>query len=202
LAARLTGAERRETILAASLSLFAKKGFAATKTRELAGAAGVSEAMVFKHFPDKERLYRALIERQIDGAESVLPLADIAGSREPPERFFRRIASIMFERVEEEPSFMRLLLFSALEDHPLAAEFDGARAQGLRDAIEEYVRRQQKAGALREAAPAFVSRAFMGLVFSFLQARTVFREPGARKFARERLVGEIVDLFLAGMRVA
>jgi len=114
LAARLTGEERREKILATSLSLFAKKGFAATKTKDLARAAGVSEALVFKLFPDKESLYRALIVRRIADAESLLPVADVAASRESPERFFRRIATFMFDRIEADPSFMRLFLFAAL----------------------------------------------------------------------------------------
>ena len=202
MAARLTGEERREKILATSLSLFAKKGFAATKTKDLARAAGVSEAMVFKLFPDKKSLYRALIVRRIAEAESLLPVADVAASRESPERFFRRIATFMFDRIEDDPSFMRLFLFSALEGHPLAAEFDAARAAGLRRAIEEYVRRQQKAGALRDVEPAFASRAFIGIVFSLLQSRAIFREPGARNFSRERLVTEVVTLFLDGMRRA
>src|SRR5512145_3146875 len=129
MAARMRAAERREQILAASQALFASRGFSATKTRDVARAAGVSEAMVFKLFPDKEGLYRALIERKIADAEKVMPLAELAASEDPPERFFGRIAGLLFERVEEDPSFLRLLLFSALEDHPLSAEFDQARAE-------------------------------------------------------------------------
>ena len=41
----------------AALPLFARKGFANTTTRELAEAAGVSEALIYKHFPSKESLY-------------------------------------------------------------------------------------------------------------------------------------------------
>src|SRR5712691_7480386 len=119
----MSGAERRGKIVATSLALFARKGFAATKTKDVARAAGVSEAMVFKLFPDKESLYRALIEKRIAEAESLLPLSHLAGSREPPVKFFSRVASILLARVEGDPSFLRLLLFSALEDHPLAAEF-------------------------------------------------------------------------------
>jgi AcrR family transcriptional regulator len=198
-ATRMSGAERREKILATSLSLFAKKGFAATKTKDLARAAGVSEAMVFKLFPDKGSLYRALIERKIAEAEAVLPLAALAESQAPPAEFFGGIAEIMLRRVEEDPSFLRLFLFSALEGHPLAAEFDEARAQGLRRAIETYLRRQERAGTVRRIDPEFTSRAFMGLVAWFAQARTVIREPGSRKFPRAKLVRELVDLFLAGL---
>jgi hypothetical protein len=39
----------------------------------------------------------------------------------------------------------------------------------------------------------------MGLAASFLQARTIFREPGSRKFQREKLVRELVGLFLGGL---
>ena len=43
--------------MTAALPLFARKGFANTTTRELADAAGVSEALIYKHFPSKESLY-------------------------------------------------------------------------------------------------------------------------------------------------
>lgn len=196
----MTRAQREEKVLAGSLALFARRGFAATKTKDVARAAGVSEAMVFKLFPDKGSLYRKLIERKISEAESVLPLAALAQSREPPERFFAGVASVMLGRIDEDPSFLRLLLFSALEDHPLSREFDEARAQGLRSAIETYVVRQQRAGVIRRVEPEFASRAFMSLVAWFALARTVFKEPGSRKFSREKLVRELVSLFLGGVR--
>jgi AcrR family transcriptional regulator len=41
----------------AVLPIFARNGFANTTTRELAKAAGVSEALIYKHFPSKESLY-------------------------------------------------------------------------------------------------------------------------------------------------
>ena len=200
MAVRMKAAERREQILDASLELFARRGFSATKTRDVALAAGVSEAMVFKHFPDKGSLYRALIERKIAEAESALPLAGIAGSREAPEVFLGRIASTILERIERDPSFLRLLLFSALEGHPLAAEFDAARASGFRDAIEEYLRRQERAGVARRVDPAFAARAFMALVAWFAVARTIFREPGSRRIPRAKLVREIVSVYVDGMR--
>jgi hypothetical protein len=57
---RMTGEERKAAIVKAVLPLFAKQGFASTTTRELADAAGVSEALLYKHFPSKESLYAAI----------------------------------------------------------------------------------------------------------------------------------------------
>ncbi len=57
---RLSAEERREAIIKAVRKLFAEKGFHGTTTKELADAAGISEALLFKHFPTKEALYSAL----------------------------------------------------------------------------------------------------------------------------------------------
>src|SRR5882757_7195120 len=59
-AKKLSGDERRAAIIKAVRRVFAEQGFDGTTTRELAAAAGVSEALLFKHFPNKEALYSAM----------------------------------------------------------------------------------------------------------------------------------------------
>ncbi|WP_372400014.1 helix-turn-helix domain-containing protein [Azospirillum sp. HJ39] len=66
MAPRLDSNARKRAILDAALPLFARKGFAATTTREIAQAAGVSEALIFKHFPTKASLYEAIFLTCID----------------------------------------------------------------------------------------------------------------------------------------
>jgi AcrR family transcriptional regulator len=62
---RLASADRRESILAAATSVFAADGFGGTRTQQVAKAAGVSEALLFRHFPSKQALYDAVHERLI-----------------------------------------------------------------------------------------------------------------------------------------
>ena len=57
---RLDSEARRGRIVDAALPLFARKGFAGTTTKEIAEAAEVSEALLFKHFPTKAALYGAI----------------------------------------------------------------------------------------------------------------------------------------------
>src|SRR5215510_3958335 len=64
---RLSAEERRQAIADAVRDVFADKGFDGTTTRELARAAGVSEALLYKHFPSKESLYDAMLEACADG---------------------------------------------------------------------------------------------------------------------------------------
>ena len=55
----------RERILAAAHDAIVAKGFDATSVDEIAAAVDISRAGFFYHFPDKNALARALIERQI-----------------------------------------------------------------------------------------------------------------------------------------
>src|SRR6185503_3576029 len=54
------------------LPLFARKGFASTTTKELAEAAGVSEALLYKHFPSKESLYSEIQNLGCAGRDALL----------------------------------------------------------------------------------------------------------------------------------
>lgn len=67
---RLTADERRSAIVAVATEVFAEKGFHGTTTRELAKAAGVSEALLYKHFPSKESLFSAMLASGANGALS------------------------------------------------------------------------------------------------------------------------------------
>jgi len=59
-ATKLSSDERRAAIIKSVRRVFADKGFHGTTTRELADAAGVSEALLYKHFPTKEALFSAM----------------------------------------------------------------------------------------------------------------------------------------------
>ncbi len=57
---KLSSDQRRADILKAVRKVFVEKGFHETTTRELARAAGVSEALLYKHFPSKKAIYSAI----------------------------------------------------------------------------------------------------------------------------------------------
>ncbi len=57
---RMSAEERRDSILRAAVPLFAKYGFKGTTTRQIAEAAKVSEALLYRHFPGKDAIYHEL----------------------------------------------------------------------------------------------------------------------------------------------
>ena len=53
-------------IVAAARDLFTKQGFRGTSTKQIAGAADISEMTLFRHFPSKELLFRRVIEPLVE----------------------------------------------------------------------------------------------------------------------------------------
>src|SRR5437773_10794557 len=105
---RLPSGDRRSQILAAALEVFAERGFHGTRTRELAERAGVSEALLFRHFPTKDALIRAILESlriqdQIDRLEAV-------AEDKAPREALEAIAEHLLTLVAREPQRMRLEL--------------------------------------------------------------------------------------------
>src|ERR1700710_2438148 len=58
-----TAEDRREAVLEAGMTVFAEKGFLGTPTTEVAKAAGISQAYLFRLFPTKSDLVVAVIRR-------------------------------------------------------------------------------------------------------------------------------------------
>jgi AcrR family transcriptional regulator len=123
---RLDSDERRKAIVAAAVPLFARKGFAGTTTRELAEAAGISEALLFRHFPSKQLLYREILRLGCEGDPALEQLASLQPSTATlvfMVRFMVRrfLLGSESERAEIELR-LRLVLHSFLEDGVYARE--------------------------------------------------------------------------------
>lgn len=71
-ARRLPAETRRRQILLAAIRLFAERGFRGTTTKEIASAAGVNEALIFRHYATKEELYNAILDFKTSQAEAGL----------------------------------------------------------------------------------------------------------------------------------
>jgi len=122
---KMSGEERRAAIIKAVRGVFVAKGFNGTTTRELAKAAGVSEALLFRHFPSKEALYKAIqfscFKRE--GAKMVERLEVLPPSAETLVFLVYHMACHLLserEQDEDERSFARLVLHSLTDDGEFA----------------------------------------------------------------------------------
>jgi len=123
---RLDSEERRRAIVQAAVPLFARRGFAGTTTREIAEAAGISEALMFRHFPSKQALYREILQLGCEGDPPLEQLATLQPSTATlvcMVRFMVRRFLLGEEAAcAELDSRLRLVLHSFLEDGDYARE--------------------------------------------------------------------------------
>lgn len=166
---RMTGDKRREQILATAVSLFSQRGFSGTTTKEIARAAGVSEAMVFRHFSKKSEIYDAILENKAchDGIRfpwEENPVLQEAIKNKDDYKVFFNIALNALTKQQADENFMRLLFYSALEEHELADRFFNEFVARLYEFIGDYIEGRQKDGAIRDINPRIVVRAFLGMM--------------------------------------
>jgi AcrR family transcriptional regulator len=164
--ARMAGDERRSQILRVAMDLFSHEGFRGTTTKKIAQAAGVSEAMVFRHFANKEELYAAILDHKACSGDAVdleLMVADAVKQRDD-RAVFEGLAFGALEHHEHDPSFQRLLLHAALEGHELAQMFFEKFVRRVYEFLGGYIRERQREGDMIEIDPAIVVRSFIGMI--------------------------------------
>jgi TetR/AcrR family transcriptional regulator len=148
---RLEAPARRRQLIEAAMDLFSRKGFAGTTTREIALAAGVSEAIIFRHFATKRDLYTAIIEHNIYSTEAKEVLAGMEAcmKRRDDEGLFRLIAKETIDWHRKDPRFEKLMMHASLEGHELATIYRREFGLPIFSSLRAYLDRRQRRGALR-----------------------------------------------------
>jgi TetR/AcrR family transcriptional regulator len=171
---RMAAGDRRRQIVDVAMRLFSDRGFRGTTTKEIAQAAGVSEAIIFRHFATKEDLYTAIIDQKACAggmADMERPVVEdiqcsVAAHMEAgnDRAVFEHIALHMMEHHARDTEFLRLLFYSALEGHQLSEMFWDRNVRALYEFLGSYIRRRQREGALRDFDPRVAVRAFAGMI--------------------------------------
>lgn len=194
--------ERREQLIGVAVDLFSRKGFSGTTTKEIAAAAGVTEALIFRHFPTKDALYDAILRWRVDrsGAlnwlERLQPLADARDD----EGLIRAVISNVLLFHSENVDFLRLMFFAVLEDHELAQSFRDRRIRPVYEFLRDYIAVRQTEGAFRELDPGTTVRAIFGPPFYHSIVNNLFH-CNMLQTSDEDAVETFVRLALDGLRV-
>jgi TetR/AcrR family transcriptional regulator len=199
---RMHGEDRRRQLLKIAIESFARKGFGGTKTRDIAAAAGVSEAILFRHFTSKEDLYHAILDSKEnpDGANMNLWLQELKAlaARRDDTALFLNVASRAVQSFREDPAFHRLLLYASLEGHLLASMFRERFALPMGDFLRRYIAMRQKEGAFRKCDPGVAMNFFLGSIVQYAMASYVF---GVKDhlLPEETVVKQLVNLVMRGL---
>jgi len=199
----MAGGQRRVQIVREAMRVFSRRGFRGTTTKEIAQAAGVSEAMVFRHFATKEELYSAILDDKACSGDAEDPRQVVADALEQKNdrAVFERLALNALVRNECDPEFQRLLLYSALEDHELAHMFWEKFVRRVYEFLGDYIRERQRDGAMIKIEPAIVVRAFIGMVIHHSLNNNLWdRRRELLKISNEVAARHFTDILLQGIQ--
>src|SRR5262245_39402824 len=202
-APRMTAQDRRRQIIDVALKLFSEKGFRGTTTKEIALAAGINEAIIFRHFATKSDLYAAIIDQKasssyIQAMHNAFKEAEETGD---DQKLFQSVAFNILEFHENDDTAMRMLLYSALERHELAEAIFRNHISKTHGQLADYVKARINEGVFRRVDPIIAVRGFMGMVISHVLQKKFFHYEGHEilKISNRRLAESLTDIFLASM---
>ena len=181
---RMSASDRRNQLLDVAIDLFSRKGFGG------AAAAGVTEAIIFRHFATKQDLYKAILDTR---CADPIASAWFAEARQFMENnddagLFRALVATIVKCKREDPRFERLMLHAALEGHELAIMHHNQLAMPIGEKFKayqftlpigkqliDYIAKRQAEGAIRKFDPAAVLFAVAGVAQFYASQKYLYQ---------------------------
>jgi AcrR family transcriptional regulator len=187
---------QRERILEAALELLGRGSLAELSMDDLAVAADVSRATLYRAFPGKPALFRALVETYSPWE----PIADVlaAANGDAPDVVIPRVALALARALDGRAGVLLRMVFEMVKGEPDAV--DGVRrslAVGLPDVIQ-YLAGQMAAGRLRRMHPIVAFQLLAGPIFVHLATRPLAAMMGLEA-TLEDVVRQVVEAWLRAM---
>lgn len=162
----------RELILDTAERLFAARGVDGVAVRDLAADLGITASSLYNHFPGKQSLYAAVLERGLG------PIVEMIGSgwhdRLRPDRVQATVSGLT-EHLARHPHLARLLQRAMMEDAEAAQAPAGVWVEPLyREGVGVLRRAARDAGWAAEDVP-YLGVALFGMIFAYFTHTNVLR---------------------------
>lgn len=192
---RELSSKKTELILEGAMQEFLEHGYAGARIDRIVEAAGVSKATVYRHFPDKEALFTALIQR-MSCRKSIFELQIQQAVEESPRVFLKQYAITMLENVATDPqilTFLRIIIGESGRFPELARAFVVNLEKVSLDFLTQYLTKHPQ---LQIADPEVTARAFIGTLIHFVMLRDVLQSGDIVPIERDRLLDGLIELIL------
>jgi AcrR family transcriptional regulator len=137
----------RKQILDSALKLFSHRGYGATSVNDIAEDAGLSKGNVYHHFPDKEAMFRALLDRYFQAlSEPDFPFNRALATGTFPENL-EALGHAARDVVRDYREYVALIYVDVVE-------FDGSHVRkfytDMASRFESFIKAHDMENALRE----------------------------------------------------
>jgi AcrR family transcriptional regulator len=191
----------RRQVLDAALQLFSKQGYGATSVRNIADEAGLSTGNLYHHFPDKEAIFRALLDEFWSIAETRrYPFTRALTTGRFPDNL-EQLAWAARESVREYRQYIALIYVDVVE-------FDGTHIRKFYAEMgQRYARLLEQEGMLDEitsrlrpgVSPISALLMTTRIFFNYFSVEILFNVPEPFGKDSRKVVEEIADMLRKGM---
>ena len=195
---RLDSELRRAQIIQIARRLFAEGGYRPTTTRQLARAAGVSDALMYRHFESKDDVLRAVVDQGVAGFAAMRDVAD-AGRDQPLAERLMILGRAFLDTLDAQADL--LVLF--ISEHQLLA--DDARLVGFIDmaagGLGAELAARARQGEIRGDLDGYLfARSFMGSLVSFVLLQKKLGMDRVHPVGDESFLAALVDVYVRGVQ--
>ena len=191
--------DRRAQILDAAFEEFAAKGYKGATIKSIAEAGGLqSPALIYWYFPDKEALFREVLNSRVPILREVAEPANLMDL--PPEEALPRLgrAYLAFDRFNTQ--VLQLVLGEAVRRPEIAEMFIRNGLAKVLEFLESYLERQIEQGRLRPHDVRSSARAFIGMLMPQVAGKVLFPALLEDAPSDEEHMETAVSIFLKGLQ--
>ncbi|HLA00755.1 MAG TPA: TetR/AcrR family transcriptional regulator [Thermodesulfovibrionales bacterium] len=186
----------RDKILETALKLFSRKGYLGATTKEIAKDAGIAEVTLFRHFPSKERLFGEVLNTYsfLPILRGLLPEISHMSSQKALTVIAKKFLDTLDSRKE-----MIQIMNSEMRRYPEKIyKIYHSFIDEMIKTLASYFHAMHKKGIMRKFDTESGARAFLGMFFSYFNAREFHMFKKYRDIDTDETIREFVDIFLRG----
>jgi len=187
---------RRDTILCASLRVFAQSGFSEATMDEVAAAADMSKAALYLYFPSKDALLHSVLKHF-----SLLPeLPEMIAALEdtPPAIGIPRLIEETWRRLLERKELARVIVREIQSNPERAKLFDEQVGLPAYQLLGDYLDRWMARGVLRRQHPLAAAQCLFGMIWFFLLTQELTGGKDLYPLSDDTIVTTVSNIFLDG----
>ena len=191
----LAVSDKREAILRAAITVFARCGYFNSKVADIAREAGVADGTVYLYFKSKEDILHSIFDRSVDEAlgaakERVEQLSD-------PREKLRQIAHMHLERLGADRDLAVVFQVELRGSTKFMEEFSAAGFAEYLSLIRTTFEEGQRAGMFRADLNA---RVVAKVLFGALDEMATNWILSKRRYKLAPMADQVLDIFLNGVR--
>lgn len=191
---RAAVADKREAILRAAITVFARNGYSNSKVADIAGAAGIADGTVYLYFKSKDEILHSIFDRAM--AEFIEEgRRELAVIRAPADRL-RRIAELHLEKLGADRDLAIVFQVELRSSTKHMEEFSAAGFAEYLDIIRKTIDEGQTTGDFRaDIKPIVAAKILYGALDEMVTNWVLSKRP----YSLGPMAGEVLKVFSGGI---